>query len=128
MSAPLLTSEQARPLLPKLTGDLIVRRDELLRELRPIEAALDVLTPKDGAPFKVAVTVDYPRTRARRGHNRTLILGFLPHGARRTAANLADATGIPKPVLATSLSQMKRAGVLGNEHGEWFRLPEEASA
>jgi len=108
------------PMVPRLRGDLVARRDELLNELRPVEAALAALGASEQR-----VAVSYPRQRARRGANREAILRALAAGALMTLDGLAVETGLSKSTLSVTLSQMKTRGQVGNENGFWFLRIEE---
>lgn len=128
-----------------LVGQIQRDIESRLTELRPLlaekdklEAVLVALTsdanggaaePRARARATVAVAVAErapyaggKRRRAPRGANREAILAVVRERPGVSAAEVADVTNIAKPTVHTTISQLKRKGILEPEGANGVRL------
>jgi sugar-specific transcriptional regulator TrmB len=122
---------------------IVEQLDAQLAELKPLideyerlEAARAVLLNGEppqprrsapaGSPRRPAGTRRRARARrAPRGANREAILAYVADHPGASAAEISDATGIPRPTTHTTVSQLKRKGDLAPE-GSGVTLPRRA--
>lgn len=100
--------------------------EELRRNELRIEGALAILRGETVLPGASAFGAAGPRRastgqRAPRGQNRQLILTTVGDHPGITVAEVAERTGIGRPTVATTVSKLKRDGVLDAE-GDGLRL------
>lgn len=128
-------------------ADLVgkIQRDieQRLQEIRPLieekdrlEAVLAALTGRapstSSSPRRASGSAGgrapYAGGRARRaprGANREAILKAVGERPGISASEVADVTGIAKPTVHTTISQLKRKGILAQEGASGVRLVEE---
>jgi hypothetical protein len=78
-------------------------------------AASSPLAPSRGAAPRNGVTKEDADERAPRGANQTAILAIVEERPGVSVAEIASVTKIPKPTVATTVSKLKREGVLADE-------------
>ncbi len=131
-----------------LVGQIQRDIEQRLRELRPLleekdrlEAVLAALTNGHGRSPVAASVARAPRTpraaaapaerapyaggksrRAPRGANREAILEVVRERPGVSAAEVAEATKIAKPTVHTTISQLKRKGILAPEGANGVKL------
>ena len=130
-------------------ADLVaqIQRDieKRLRELRPLieekeqlEAVLAALNgepvanggSRSGVRRSASTRAPYAGGRARRaprGANREAILKVVGERPGISAAEVADITNIAKPTVHTTISQLKRKGILEPEGANGVKLAESSS-
>lgn len=85
-------------------------------ELRSGAASTPVAVTANGHARPAARAED-PDDRAPRGANQTAILAVVEERPGVSVAEIASVTKIPKPTVATTVSKLKREGVLADEAG-----------
>jgi hypothetical protein len=133
------------PLLPRLKRDIEARLKELQpvveeaahleaarralideraaeRSARPVRAARRQAAPSASAPAPPASAPEAEAAaddgaRTPRGINRAAILALVEERPGVSVAEIASVTKIPKPTVATTVSKLKREGVLAEEAG-----------
>jgi MarR family len=83
-------------------------------ELRNGAASTPIASSREAAPRNGAVKEDADE-RAPRGVNQTAILAIVEERPGVSVAEIASVTKIPKPTVATTVSKLKREGVLADE-------------
>jgi hypothetical protein len=86
-------------------------------ELRNGAASTPVATTANGNGRNGAHEVEDDDDRAPRGANQTAILAVVEERPGVSVAEIASVTKIPKPTVATTVSKLKREGVLASEAG-----------
>ncbi len=81
-------------------------RDELAR----LEAALQAMSGESRTPQRQSGTSRAPAQRAKRGENRKKILSVVGERPGTSAAEVAQSTGIAKPVVYSTLAKLTQAG------------------
>src|SRR6185436_11288156 len=76
-----------------------------------------VATPSRPAAAPTATAEDDESERAPRGANQTAILAIVEERPGVSVAEIASVTKIAKPTVATTVSKLKREGVLADEAG-----------
>ena len=114
----------AGDLLDRIVGEIRARKRAARAaydESRQLERALAALDAKAGSaqPARAATTrrrrrspVTSTTTRARRGANRGAILAAVQERPGSTTRELADATGIARTTVASTVTRLAAAGVL----------------
>lgn len=124
-----------------LVGQIQRDIEKRLQELRPLidekerlEAVLAALTNGSGAPAAPRARATTPRSagrapyaagkgrRAPRGANREAILSVVRERPGVSAAEVAEITRIAKPTVHTTISQLKRKGILEPEGSGGVKL------
>lgn len=125
-----------------LVGQIQRDIEKRLEELRPLieekerlEAVLAVLTNgAEATPARTRSSAVVRRApyaagkgrRAPRGANREAILNVVRERPGISAAEVADVTGIAKPTVHTTISQLKRKGILERDASGGVRLARDA--
>jgi len=105
-----------RALLDEIANPSIGRRP--LPERRPFVRA-EVVAPARPASEEPAPPAELPAdgARAPRGANQEAIVALVEERPGVSVAEIASVTKIPKPTVATTVSKLKREGVLADEAG-----------
>jgi DNA-binding transcriptional ArsR family regulator len=113
--APLIEEkDQLEAVLAALTGELDGRGTPAPRPTRPRANGASTGTRAPYAGGK--------RRRAPRGANREAILKIVEQQPGVSASEVAEQTGIAKPTVHTTISQLKRKGILEPEGANGVRL------
>lgn len=86
-------------------------------ELRSGAASTPLPSNGNGNGRSAAASEDDADDRAPRGANQTAILAIVEERPGVSVAEIASVTKIPKPTVATTVSKLKRDGVLADEAG-----------
>ena len=115
-------------MLDQLRHDIQTRLDELLSEAEKLRHALAALTSRDGAtaPKTDGASAKTEASRATTpangassapagtapGATKAAVLAALAHGRAMTAGEVANATGLGRATVSTTLSNLTKAGEL----------------
>jgi DNA-binding transcriptional ArsR family regulator len=125
-------------LIDRIRHDIQERLEQLLAEADKLRRALAALDPRDrpapAPPAAPAARPAQPRTRSPKpaasprtrtapGATKTAVLGALADGSAKTAGEVAEATGLARGTVSTTLSKLAKSGeVLKADRG--YRRPE----
>ncbi len=85
---------------------------DMRNELARLEAALQAMSGESRTPQRQSGTSRAPTQRAKRGENRKKILSVVGERPGTSAAEVAQSTGIAKPVVYSTLAKLTQAGEL----------------
>lgn len=124
-------ADSIKEIVKQLDAKLAALRP-LVEEYEKLQAARAVLVgdgtpapamrPPRGATSSSRASRGAPRSRAPRGANRTAILGYVSRHPGARAIEIAEATGIARATMQTTLYQLKRKGDLVPD-GDGVSLP-----